>query len=263
MQTPASQAQSASSNPHAGCIVVTGASGGIGAAVARQLARAGHAICAHYGGNRDAAEALVAALRQEGARAIACPAEISDAAAVEALFERASRELGPLRGLVNNAGITGPAGRLEQLEPAALRQVLEVNVVGSFLCSQAAVRRMSTRHGGQGGAIVNVSSRAAVLGGADNWIHYAASKGAVDSMTVGLAIEVAREGIRVNAVRPGIIATDIHAKAGLGDRLERMAGVIPLGRVGTPGEVAETVVWLLSDAARYVTGAVVDVGGGR
>ena len=173
------------------------------------------------------------------------------------------RELGPLGALVNNAGTTGRASRLVDLDAATLREVLEVNISGYFLCAREAIRRMSTRHGGAGGAIVNVSSRAAVLGGAGEWIHYAASKAAIDIMTIGLAREVGGEGIRVNAVRPGLIDTEIHGSAGAADRIEKLLLNVPMGRIGRPDEVAATIIWLLSAKVPYVSGAIVDISGAR
>jgi NAD(P)-dependent dehydrogenase (short-subunit alcohol dehydrogenase family) len=198
-----------------------------------------------------------------GGRAIAVQADTSREADVERLFSTCDRELGPLRALVNNAGTTGRAGVVADVDADMLREVLAVNVVGCFLCARAAIRRMSTDHGGQGGAIVNVSSRAAVLGGPGEWVHYAASKGAIDTMTIGLAREVAAQGIRVNAVRPGLIDTEIHASGGAGGRLQRLLANVPMGRIGTPDEVAATILWLLSSQAPYVTGAIVDISGAR
>ena len=179
------------------------------------------------------------------------------------LFEEAERELGPICGLVNNAGVTGGFSRVEALEAASLAQVLITNIAGTILCAREAVKRMSIRHGGQGGVIVNISSLAARTGGAGEWVHYAASKGAIDTFTIGLAREVGAEGIRVNAVAPGLIATDIHAANGAPDRLERLSPTIPMGRPGSPAEVAEGVLWLLSEAASYTTGTILEIGGGR
>jgi len=179
------------------------------------------------------------------------------------LFETAERELGPIKGLVNNAAITGGFARVDEVSAKALAEVMTVNVCGAILCAREAVRRMSTRHGGTGGAIVNISSRAAQTGSAGEWVHYAASKGAIDSFTIGLAREVATEGIRVNAVAPGLIETGLHAANGAPDRLQRLVATIPMGRAGTPQEVAEGVLWLLSPAASYTTGAILEVGGGR
>ncbi|HEY3501180.1 MAG TPA: glucose 1-dehydrogenase [Actinocatenispora sp.] len=246
-----------------GTVVVTGGGRGIGAAVCRRLAAAGRPVAVNYVADASSAEAVADGIVAAGGRALAVRAEVSDESDVAALFDAAAVALGPVDGLVNNAGVTGPYGRLDELDAAELRRVVDVNVVGALLCAREAVRRMSTRHGGTGGAIVNVTSRAAVLGSADEWIHYAATKGAVDTLTVGLAREVGREGIRVNAVAPGLIDTDLHATAGQPDRVARLAPGIPLGRPGQPDEIAEAVHWLLSDAASYVTGAVLPAGGGR
>jgi NAD(P)-dependent dehydrogenase (short-subunit alcohol dehydrogenase family) len=246
-----------------GALIVTGAGRGIGAATARAAAAAGHAVCVNYRQRGDDAQRVVAAIVDGGGRAVAVQADTSIEADVVRLFETCDRELGPLRGLVNNAGTTGRAAALVDLDVANLRDVLDVNVVGCFLCAREAIRRMSTRRGGQGGAIVNVSSRAAVLGGAGEWIHYAASKAAIDIMTIGLAREVGGEGIRVNAVRPGLIDTEIHASAGAGDRMQRLLATVPMGRTGAPDEVAAAIVWLLSASAPYVTGALVDISGAR
>jgi NAD(P)-dependent dehydrogenase (short-subunit alcohol dehydrogenase family) len=208
---------------------------------------------------REVANAIVSA----GGRAVAIQGNVALAKNVLQLFETAERELGPIKGLVNNAAITGGFARVDMVSAKALADVMSVNVTGAFLCAREAVRRMSTRHGGTGGAIVNISSRAAHTGAAGEWVHYAASKGAIDSFTIGLAREVATEGIRVNAVAPGLIETGLHAASGEPGRLNRLAGTIPMGRAGLPQEVAEGVVWLLSEAASYTTGAILEIGGGR
>ncbi len=246
-----------------GVVIVTGGSRGIGAAAARLAAASGFDVAISYANQHDAAQGVVHDCRAAGARAIAVRADISVENDVVDLFRAVDDELGVVRGLVNNAGVLEPQARLATYTAARVQRVLAVNVLGTILCAREAVLRMSTRHGGAGGAIVNVSSMAAVLGGPGEWVDYAASKGAIDSMTVGLAREVATEGIRVNGVRPGLVRTDIHASGGEPDRVERMAPAIPMQRGGEPGEVAAAIVWLLSDAASYVTGATLDVSGGR
>ncbi len=247
----------------AGGLIVTGSSRGIGAATARLAARAGYEVCINFLASPEAAENLARSIETEGGKAILVAGDMAQEADVLRLFETCDRNLAPLVGLVNNAGITGPVCRVDELSVADLRRVLDINVVGAFLCAREAVKRLSSRHGGSGGAIVNLSSRAAALGGPHEWIHYAASKGAIDSFTIGLAKEVGGEGIRVNAVNPGLIDTEIHARAGLPDRVERLMSGVPLGRAGSAEEVAETILWLLSPAASYVTGATVPIGGGR
>jgi NAD(P)-dependent dehydrogenase (short-subunit alcohol dehydrogenase family) len=242
--------------------VVTGGGRGIGAAVCRQAAAAGYSVVVNYTAAADRAAALVEELTGTGARAVAVRADVADEAAVGELFAAAD-ELGTVVALVNNAGITGPYGRFDAVATADLRRVLDVNVLGAMLCTRAAVRRMSTRYGGAGGCVVNVSSRAAVLGGAHEWVHYAASKGALDSLTVGLANELAGDGIRVNGVAPGLIDTEVHAAAGQPDRLARMAPGVPLGRPGEAAEVAAAVLWLMSAQAAFVTAATLPVSGGR
>ncbi len=244
-------------------LVVTGGSRGIGAAVCVAAARAGWDVVVDYARDESAARDVVASIESAGGRALAVRADVADADAVERLFAAADDWLGPVTGLVNNAGISGGFARVDEVTAAVLDEVLSVNVAGPFLCSGAAVRRMSTRHGGQGGAIVNVSSRAAVLGSPGEWVHYAATKGALDTLTVGLAREVATEGVRVNAVAVGLVDTDLHAAAGEPGRPDRMRPTIPMQRSGTVEEVAAAVVWLLSEAASYTTGTVLAVSGGR
>jgi len=241
----------------AGVAVVTGGSRGIGAAVVGRLAGAGWTVCFSYRTDRTAAEAVAEAF---GATPIA--ADVAEPDDVAALFAAADR-LGPVGVLVNNAGIVGARARVDELDAARLARMFAVNVTGSFLCAGAAVRRMSTERGGAGGVIVNISSVGARLGSPGEYVDYAASKGAVDTFTVGLAREVAAEGIRVNAVRPGIIDTEIHASGGQPDRVERLGPAIPIGRAGTVDEVADAVAWLCSPGATYVTGALLDVSGGR
>ena len=244
-------------------LVVTGASRGIGAAVARLGAAAGYAVCVNYCRDRTAAECVVADIAQAGGRALAVQADVAVESDVIALFRAVDAGLGPVQALVNNAGILARQSRVEAMDAARLERILAVNVTGSFLCAREAVRRMSTRHGGSGGAIVNLSSRAACLGAAGEYVDYAAAKAAVDAFTLGLAREVAAEGIRVNAVRPGVIHTDIHASGGEPDRVERVREGVPMKRGGQPEEVAHAVLWLLSGEASYTTGAILDVSGGR
>jgi NAD(P)-dependent dehydrogenase (short-subunit alcohol dehydrogenase family) len=246
-----------------GTLIVTGGSRGIGAATARLAAHAGYAVAVNYASNIGAAESVVGEIVMAGGRAVAIRADVAIEADVKRLFETAEAALGPLGGLVNNAGMLETASRLDEMSPERWQRVLATNVIGSFLCAREAVRRLSTRHGGSGGAIVNLSSAAARLGSPHEFIDYAASKGAIDAMTIGLAKEVALEGIRVNAVRPGLIQTDIHAASGQPDRVERLKGAVPMGRGGTAEEVAEVIVWLLSGKASYVTGTLIDVSGGR
>lgn len=243
--------------------IVTGGSRGIGAATAKQLAAHGYDVTISYVTDANAAQRVASDLIATGARAIAVQADVSIEADILRLFVTAERELGPIRALVNNAGITGGFSRVDEIDSATIAQVLAVNVAGTILCAREAAKRMSKRHGGHGGGIVNISSIVARTGGAGEWVHYAATKGAVHSFTLGLAREVADEGIRVNAVAPGLIDTELHAAAGAPDRLQRLSPAIPMRRPGTADEVAASVVWLLSEAAAYVTGTILEVGGGR
>lgn len=240
-------------------VLVTGGSRGIGAATARRLATAGWDVALSYRSDADAAADVVRDCRAAGRRAWAFRADLADPSDVEALFTAVDAEVGALDGLVNNAGVVSPGARVDAYTPERIRAVFDLNVTGAFLVAGAAVRRMSTRHGGTGGVIVNVSSRAAVIGGANEYVDYAATKAAIDVLTVGLAAEVAREGIRVVGVRPGLIDTEIHSPG----RVERMTDLIPVGRPGTADEVAAAIAWLLGDDASYVTGSTLDVGGGR
>jgi NAD(P)-dependent dehydrogenase (short-subunit alcohol dehydrogenase family) len=246
-----------------GVAIITGSGRGIGAATAKLAARRGYAVCVNYLKNEARADAVVAEIRAAGGRAIMVQADTAIEDEVIKLFERVDLELGPVTALVNNAGITGRAGRLDSFDARAMRRVLDVNVTGAMLCAQQAVQRMSTKNGGAGGAIVNVSSLAANLGGANQWIPYAAAKGAVNSFTIGLAKEVAAEGIRVNAISPGLINTEIHAEAGLGDRLKTVIPMVPMGRLGTAEECAEAILWLLSGEAAYMIGCILTLSGGR
>ncbi|MGN2623935.1 SDR family oxidoreductase [Stutzerimonas balearica] len=244
-------------------MLITGASRGIGAATAQLAARRGYAVCLNYRQRADAAEQLAQRIRQAGGRAITLAADVADEEQVAALFAAIDREFGRLDVLVNNAGMLERQMRLEEMDAGRLQRVFATNVLGSFLCAREAIKRMSTAHGGRGGAIVNLSSVAARLGAPNEYIDYAAAKAAIDAMTIGLAKEVAAEGIRVNAVRPGVVYTDIHASGGEPDRVERVRASVPMARGGQPEEIAEAVLWLASDQASYTSGALLDVAGGR
>lgn len=244
-------------------LIVTGAGRGIGAAIARLAAARGYAVAVNYAASAGPAEALVQQIEAGGGRAAALQGDVAIEADVIRVFDAAERRLGSIRALVNNAGITGGFARAETIDTDRLVRMLAVNVTGTILCAREAVRRLSTQLGGSGGAIVNISSLAARTGGAGEWVHYAASKGAVNSFTIGLAREVADQGIRVNAVAPGLVVSDLHAENGAPDRVERMAPSVPMRRGGMPEEVAEGVLWLLSPAASYTTGTILEIGGGR
>jgi NAD(P)-dependent dehydrogenase (short-subunit alcohol dehydrogenase family) len=244
-------------------MLITGAGRGIGAATALLAAERGYAVCINYLRDADSAAVLQEKIERAGARAIAVAGDVSSEPDVLRLFEETDRRLGRITDLVNNAGIVDRGSRVEDMSAARLARMFAINITGSFLCAREAVKRMSRRHGGSGGSIVNVSSIAAKLGAPGEYVDYAASKAAIDTFTVGLAKEVGPDGIRVNAVRPGVIRTDIHLSSGDPARVERIGATAPLGRPGEPEEIARTVLWLLSPEASYVTGALVDVTGGR
>ena len=244
-------------------IVITGGSRGIGAATAQLAAQRGYSVCVNYIRNRAAADAVADTIKRAGGKAITVAADVASESDVVRLFSTTDKELGPITALVNNAGILEQQIKLENMSATRLERVFATNITGCFLCAREAVRRMSTKHGGAGGAIVNVSSFASRLGSPGEYVDYAASKGALDTMTIGLAKEVAEEGIRVNAVRPGFIYTDIHAKGGEPNRVDRVKVLVPMKRGGTADEVARAIMWLLSDESSYTTGAFIDVTGGR
>jgi NAD(P)-dependent dehydrogenase (short-subunit alcohol dehydrogenase family) len=244
-------------------MLVTGGSRGIGAATAKLAAAGGYAVCVNYVSNREHAESVESAIQDAGGTALAVQADVAVEADVVHLFRACDQELGTLSALVNNAGVVESQIRVEDIQAERIDRLFAINVRSAFLCAREAVRRMSTKHGGKGGVIINVSSKAALLGSPNEYVDYAASKGAIDTMTVGLAKEVAGEGIRVNAVRPGLIDTGIHASGGQPERVERMAPTIPMARPGTAEEVAEAILWLASDEASYSTGSFIDVSGGR
>ncbi|MCV3239067.1 SDR family oxidoreductase [Mesorhizobium sp. ZC-5] len=244
-------------------ILVTGGGRGIGAAVCRFAAEAGYRVAVNYASNETAAATLVQAIEAKGGEAFAIKGDVGSEADVLAMFAAVDSRFGGLDALVNNAGVVDRKARIDEMSLARLERMMRINVIGSLLCAREAVKRMSTKHGGKGGAIVNVSSVAAVLGGPGEYVDYAASKGAIDTFTIGLAKEVATEGIRVNAVRPGIIDTEIHASGGQPDRIAAMRDFVPMKREGTADEIARTILWLLSNEASYITGALLNASGGR
>jgi NAD(P)-dependent dehydrogenase (short-subunit alcohol dehydrogenase family) len=246
-----------------GVLIVTGGGRGIGAATARLAAKKGYAVCINYLHDRASADAVAQDIRDQGGSAIAVPGDVASEQDVVRLFAECDRSLGPLTALANNAGIVTRQSRVEAMDAERLQRMFAVNVVGAFLCAREAIKRMSTKHGGKGGAIVNLSSGAARLGSPGEYVDYAASKGAIDTMTIGLAKELAADGIRVNCVRPGFVHTGIHAAGGEPNRIERLRDSIPMKRGGEPEEVARAILWLLSEEASYSTGAILDVTGGR
>lgn len=247
----------------AGVAIITGGSRGIGAASAVLAAKSGYRVCVNYASNEAAANAVVDRIVYAGGTALAVQGDVALEADILRLFETAERDLGPITALVNNAGVVDQPQRVDEMSYDRLMRMMTINVVGSFMAAREAVKRMSTRFGGKGGSIVNLSSAAAKLGSPETYVDYAASKGAIDTFTLGLALEVGKEGIRVNAVRPGIIDTEIHASGGIPDRVEKLRDGLPMAREGSAEEVAEAIQWLLSDKSSYTTGAIIDVTGGR
>jgi len=244
-------------------LLITGGSRGIGAATALLAAQQGWAVGVNYSSHSKAADQVVQQIISQGGRAMAVQTDVANEGQVLAMFDQVQSQLGRITGLVNNAGVVDAPSRVDEMSLERWRRMIDINIVGSFLCAREAVRRMSTRHGGSGGAIVNLSSVAAVLGAPGQYVDYAATKGAIDTFTVGLAREVATEGIRVNGVRPGVIDTEIHASGGQPDRAQQLAPTIPMKRPGTAKEIANAIVWLLSDEASYATGSILDITGGR
>ncbi len=244
-------------------LLVTGGSRGIGAATALLAAQSGWAVAVNYTANSLAADDVVRQIRASGGQAMAVQADVADEAQVLRMFEHIDAKFGRLTGLVNNAGVVDVMARVDEMSVARWKRMFDINVIGSLICAREAVRRMSTRHGGEGGSIVNVSSAASRLGSPGQYVDYAAAKGAIDAFTIGLAKEVAAEGVRVNAVRPGLIETEIHASGGLPNRVKDLQHLVPVGRGGTAEEVAQGIVWLLSDSASYTTMSILDISGGR
>lgn len=244
-------------------LLVTGASRGIGAATAKLAAQRGYAVAVNYASNRTAADEVVKAIREAGGRAIAVQADVAHEDQILSMFDRTDRELGRLSALVNNAGVVDVSQRVDEMSFERLKRMFDINVLGAIVCAREAIKRMSTKHGGTGGAIVNVSSAASRLGSPGQYVDYAAAKGAIDAFTLGLAKEVASQGIRVNAVRPGLIDTEIHASGGIPDRVQQLAHLVPMQRGGTAQEVAESILWLLSPQSSYVTMSLLEVSGGR
>ena len=246
-----------------GVLVVTGASRGIGAACAILGAAQGFKVCVNYNSSPDRAEAVVAEINAAGGEAIAAVGDMGREADIIQLFNTVDQELGPVTALINNAGMTGNIGRLDEMTEADMTDVFRLNLIGPFVCAREAVKRMSTKHGGQGGVIVNITSAAARLGGAAQYLHYAASKGGLETFTKGLGLEVAMEGIRVVGLQPGVIDTEIHARMGLPDRVAQLAPTVPMGRAGTAKEMARSALWLISDAASYINATTIEATGGR